>query len=139
MLAVSSWSLHAGVLKIKQSSQGIAYVTGGISADEAEAIQSYISKFNVRLVFSEGTRGRYITDVNVYLYDNDGKLVFELREAQPQLLINVPNGSYTVAATYNGQKQRHKFIIGHNERKKIILNWKNLVEEDMQHDEATSE
>jgi hypothetical protein len=115
----------------KKSAQGVKFITGGISEDEVSALKPYIKKFNLRLIFSEGTSGRSATPVNVNIYDVDSKLVFRVAGAEPQLLVDLPAGTYTVLASYNGEKQRHKFELGTDEYKKIILNWKNLVDEDM--------
>lgn len=138
LLTIISLNLNAGVVSIKQSAQGISYITGGISADEVDAIKPYLSQFNLRVIFSEGSSGRSITDVNVNLYDTEGQLVFRLVGAQPQLLLNIPAGTYTILASYNGDKQRHKFSIGSAEHKKIILNWKNQVEEDAVEEDAVN-
>lgn len=121
----------ADTLPMKKSPQGVNYMTGGISEEEVVALKPYIKKFNLRLVFSEGTSGRSATPVNVNIYDLDSKLVFRVAGAQPQLLVDLPAGTYTVLASYNGEKLRHKFELGTDEFKKIILNWKNLVDEDM--------
>jgi hypothetical protein len=121
----------ADSLTAKKSAQGVNYITGGISEDEVIALKPYIKKFNLRLIFSEGTSGRSATPVNVNIYDLDSNLVFRLAGAQPQLLVDLPAGTYTVLASYNGEKLRHKFELGTDEFKKIILNWKNLVDEDM--------
>lgn len=129
----------ADSVTVRKSAQGVPYITGGISADEVDAIKPYLSQFNLRLIFSEGTSGRYITDVNVNIYDTEGKLVFRLVGAQPQVLLSIPTGTYTILASYNGDKQRHKFSIGSDEHKKIILNWKNLVEEDAEDTEPVTE
>lgn len=130
VVMLTSLLASADSVSIRKSAQGIPYITGGISADEVDSIRPYLSQFNLRVIFSEGTSGRFITDVNVNLYDTDGKLVFRLVGAQPQLLVNIPAGTYTILASYNGDKQRHKFSVSSDEHKKIILNWKNLVEED---------
>jgi hypothetical protein len=121
----------ADTLPIKKSPQGVKYMTGGISEDEVIALKPYIKKFNLRLIFSEGTSGRSATPVNVNIYDLDSTLVFRVAGAQPHLLVDLPAGTYTVLASYNGEKLRHKFELGTDEFKKIILNWKNLVDEDM--------
>lgn len=131
ILMLTSFYASADAVSIKKSAQGVPYITGGISADEVDAMRPYIAQFNLRVIFSEGASGRSITDVNVNLYDTEGKLVFRLVGAQPQLLLDIPAGTYTILASYNGDKQRHKFTIGSNEHKKIILNWKNLVDEDV--------
>lgn len=130
VVMLTSLLATADSVSIRKSAHGIPYLIGGISADEVDAIRPYLSQFNLRVIFSEGTSGRSITDVNVNLYDTEGKLVFRLAGAQPQLLLNIPAGTYTILASYNGDKQRHKFSIGSDEHKKIILNWKNLVDED---------
>lgn len=130
VVMLTSLLASADSVSIRKSAQGIPYITGGISADEVDAIRPYLSQFNLRVIFSEGSSGRFITDVNVNLYDTEGKLVFRLVGAQPQLLVNIPAGTYTILASYNGDKQRHKFSVSSDEHKKIILNWKNLVEED---------
>lgn len=139
VVMLTSLLASADSVSIRKSAQGIPYITGGISADEVDAIRPYLSQFNLRVIFSEGTSGRFITDVNVNLYDTEGKLVFRLVGAQPQLLVNIPAGTYTILASYNGDKQRHKFSVSSDEHKKIILNWKNLVEEDKQDTENETE
>lgn len=136
---LTSLLASADSVSIRKSAQGITYITGGISADEVDAIRPYLSQFNLRVIFSEGSSGRFITDVNVNLYDTEGKLVFRLVGAQPQLLVNIPAGTYTILASYNGDKQRHKFSVSSDEHKKIILNWKNLVEEDAVETEDVTE
>lgn len=128
---LNTQTAFADTLMAKQSAQGVKYITGGISEEEVAALKPYIKKFNLRLIFSEGTSGRSATPVNVNIYDLDSKLVFRVAGAQPQLLVDLPAGTYTVLASYNGEKLRHKFELGTDEFKKIILNWKNLVDEDM--------
>lgn len=131
ILGLSAQIAFADSIPMKKSPQGVKYMTGGISEDEVIALKPYIKKFNLRLIFSEGTSGRSATPVNVNIYDLDSKLVFRVAGAQPQLLVDLPAGTYTVLASYNGEKLRHKFELGTDEFKKIILNWKNLVDEDM--------
>jgi hypothetical protein len=120
----------ADTVSVQQSEQGISYITGGISEDEADALKRYVKQFNLRVIFSEGASGRSITDVNVSIYNTQGQLVFSVNEAQPQLMLNLPNGTYTIGALYNGDKQSHKFTISSDKQKKIILNWKNVTDED---------
>ena len=120
----------ADTLTIQKSIQGISYITGGISEDEVASMRAYLQQFNLRVVFSEGISGRSITYVNVNIYDKVNKLMFSVEGAQPQLLVNLPAGKYKILADYNGDKQSHPFSISATEHKKIILNWKNSVDED---------
>jgi len=134
LLCVSLYGF-ADAPSIKMSDQGISYMTGGISADEVEVMRQHIQQFNLRVIFSEGKSGRSVTDVNVSMYDKRNTLIFDVMGAQPQLLVNLPTGTYKVVADYNGVKQSHSFSITTDKPKKIILNWKNTTEED-QIDEA---
>ena len=131
MFGLSTQIAFADALGAKKSAQGVQFITGGISEDEVIALKPYIKKFNLHLVFSEGASGRSATPVNVNIYDLESKLVFRVAGAQPQLLVDFPAGIYTILASYNGEKLRHKFELATVEHKKIILNWKNLVDEDM--------
>jgi hypothetical protein len=117
-------------IEIKKSEQGIEYITGGISTDEVDLMNSYIDRFSLRLLFSEGACGRFITSVNVSIYDSQHNLIFQIEDAQPQLFVNLPKGSYSVFGNYNGDEQSHNFMLKENEHKKVVLNWKNCVEED---------
>lgn len=120
----------AGDAAVKKSFHGVEYLTGGISEEGVDAIRPHAKKFSLHLVFSEGAVGRWATDVNVNIYDADGKLVFRIVRAQPHLLVNLPAGTYTVLASYNGDKLRHKFTLEADQPQKVILNWKNEVEEE---------
>ena len=131
MFSLNTQTAFADALMAKKSAQGVQYITGGISEEEVIALKPYAKKFNLRLVFSEGTSGRSATPVSVNIYDLESKLVFRVAGAQPQLLVDLPAGTYTILASYNGEKLRHKFELAADEHKKIILNWKNLVDEDM--------
>jgi len=136
-LCALSTNILAEPLTIKKSARGVQYMTGGISEDEADTLAAYQKKFSVRFLFSEGISGRAATPVNANIYDLNGQLVFRIVGAQPQLLANLPVGTYTILARYNGELLRHKFTLAPNAHKKIVLNWKNLVDEDML-DEETS-
>ncbi len=117
---------------IQSSAQGVSYITGGISEDEVEEMRALIPQFNLRVIFSEGISGRSVTDVNVDIYDTAKKVVFSVASAQPQLLVKLPAGKYKIVADYQGEKQSHPFSLTANGHKKIILNWKNSVEEDVE-------
>ncbi len=121
----------AEAIAIKKSAQGIEFATGGIGEDEVDSLRPLIKKFSLHMVFSEGVSGRSATDVDVSIYDANNILAFRVSGAQPQLLVNLPPNTYTIAAKYNGDKLRHKFTLNANESQKIILNWKNVTEDDL--------
>ena len=112
----------------------IRFISGGISHEEVVEMRKYAKKYSLNLLFSEGSVGRAVSGHNVDIYNESDEQVFRLKNAQPVLYVNLPAGNYLVLANNNGVKLRHKFTIVENETQKIILNWKDAVEEDSQTD-----
>jgi len=115
---------------IRISAGGLNYMSGGIGHDEVLEMRPFAKKFTLNLLFSEGARGRSVTDVNVNIYNEQDEMVFRVRGSKPLLYINLPAGTYTILANNNGLKLRHKLSIEENINQKVILNWKDEVEED---------
>ncbi|PPD18340.1 MAG: hypothetical protein CTY27_01900 [Methylotenera sp.] len=117
------------------SPTGIAYLSGGIGEEEVLAMRAQAKKFTLNLLFSEGTSGRWVTNVNVNIYNEQDERVFRIVGSKPMLYVNLPAGNYLILANNNGQKLRHKVSLEDNANKKVILNWKDAVEEDLSADE----
>ena len=118
--------------KILNTKSGIRYVTGGIGEEDAGAMRAQAKNFTLNLLFSEGTSGRWVTDVNVNIYSEQDEIVFRVVASKPMLYVNLPAGTYTILANNDGQKLRHKFTLVEAENQRIILNWKDrLIDEDM--------
>lgn len=118
---------------------GIKFMSGGIGQEEAELFKENQKKYSVRFIFSEGNRGRLIMPINANIYDAQSKLVFRIVDAGPQLLVDLPAGTYTILASYHGDRLRHKFTLKPNAHRKIVLNWKNVIEEDQPDEEVPNE
>jgi hypothetical protein len=106
---------------------GIAYMTGGIGEEEVAVMKPQAKKFTLNLLFSEGNVGRWVTDVNVNIYDEASHLVFRIVGSKNVLYVNLPAGTYTILANNNGNKLRHKVTLEDGVNQKVILNWKDLV------------
>jgi hypothetical protein len=121
----------AEVPKARNSAQGIPYITAGIGEEEVAVMKRQAKNFTLNLLFSEGVVGRWATNVNVNIYDEASNLMFRVVGAQPVLYVNLPAGTYTILASNNGNKLRHKVTLVQGENQRVILNWKDFVEEDM--------
>jgi hypothetical protein len=124
--------------KVRNSAQGIAYITAGIGEEEIAVMQRQAKNFTLNLLFSEGAVGRWASNVNVNIYDETSKLVFRVVGAQPLLYVNLPAGTYTILANNDGNKLRHKVTLESGTNQKVILNWKDPVEEDMLLDDESN-
>ncbi|MDT7850364.1 hypothetical protein ACFQ1T_07960 [Methylophilus glucosoxydans] len=121
---------HADEISIQQDVHGVQYVTGGIGSEEVEAMEAFKKQFNLYFLFSEGKAGRVIDDIQLAILDSKNQEVFTLDHAAPRLLLNLPSGKYQAVASYLGSEQRYRFVHDAKKSKRIILNWKNKIDED---------
>lgn len=118
--------------KTLNTKNSISYMTGGIGEEDAAIMRANAKKFTLNLVFSEGTSGQSVTDINVNIYNEQSETIFRIIGSKPMLYVNLPAGTYTILANNNGQKLRHKFTLEENMNQRIILNWKDaLIDQDM--------
>ena len=125
---------HADSPKVRNSAQGYKYMTAGIGEEEVAAMKRQAKNFTLNLLFSEGVVGRWVTDVNVNIYDEASQLVFRIVAAKNVLYVNLPAGTYTILANNAGQKLRQKVTLEADTNQKVVLNWKDFVDEDMPQD-----
>jgi hypothetical protein len=71
-----------------------------------------------------------IDDINISISDSKNQPVFALEHAAPRLLLNLPSGKYQVTASYLGSEQRYRFAHDAKKHQRVILNWKNKIDED---------
>lgn len=83
----------------------IAYVSGGVGRDERDTMHTMASRFNVRLNVVSATTGEALSDVDVSVADDRGKLRFRVRTEGPLLYMRLPRGRYQITAAYRGAMQ----------------------------------
>ncbi|WP_373424996.1 hypothetical protein [Cupriavidus phytorum] len=87
---------------VQRQAGPVAYICGGVAEDEQVALQSQARKYNMSLLFTQGTRGEYLSDVDVKLM-RGGKEVASFVADGPRCLLKAPSGTYNVRATYQGR------------------------------------
>lgn len=95
------------------------YVCGGVAADEQAQMNSEARNYDMGLLFTQGTRGEYLSDVNVKLM-RDGQQVAEFKATGPRCLIKGPRASYQVVATFEGKSKQTTLSPG---EKNVQLRW----------------
>ena len=105
---------------ITSSTSGpITYVCGGVAADEQAELRSEARNYDMGLLFTQGGRGEYLSDVDVKLMRN-GKQVAEFKSTGPRCLIRGPRVSYQVVATYEGMSKQATLSPG---EKNVQMRW----------------
>ncbi|KVT41294.1 carboxypeptidase regulatory-like domain-containing protein [Burkholderia ubonensis] len=75
---------------------GIAYMTGGIGADDVSAFRAAAPRYNLRITLASAA-GEYLSDVDVTILSGTTPLL-DVRTAGPFLFARMPPGRYKVVA-----------------------------------------
>jgi len=85
-------------------SHGIAYLTGGVGADERADMARTARDFNLKLVFAEPSRP-YLADVRVEIRDKSGTKLVDTSSDGPWFFARLPEGEYKVTVDHAGKKE----------------------------------
>lgn len=102
----------------------VRYMSGGVAVGERNAMQRAARDFPLRLSFSEARHGQYLASVDVSIADRGGREVISVDDAGPWLYVDLPPGSYTVRATFDGRTQTRQVRIGENAPGVAAMQWR---------------
>lgn len=116
-------SQEATIIKEEAVSPNVKYMTGGVGLEERKAMEAQAKKgYDVKLVFAI-TPGNYLSDVDVKFNDQSGKSVIAAKANGPWFYADLPKGTYTVVATYEGMSKSQKITVNGGV-KQIVFHWK---------------
>jgi len=84
---------------------GVRYLTGGFGVAERAWLAKHGAAYPLRIEFSRGLRGEFVSDVKLTLRDAQGQVVFEATSEGPLMYIDLPLGRYSGEAVYAGQSR----------------------------------
>jgi hypothetical protein len=123
-LSISAYAIgEVPIGEVEQGNQnGIAFENGGWSIESSDAIKAHAARFPVMLTFA-WNQGNYLADVNIQVTNRKGDAVLRLQQQGPIVLIDLPNGSYTVNVDRNGKSQSRNISIGRGGRTNVVFRW----------------
>ncbi|MCA8290609.1 hypothetical protein LGN16_27065 [Burkholderia vietnamiensis] len=88
-------------------------------------IKQQMGKYPLVLEFAGHTSSGndYLADVPVKIVDAHGKTVLSTRTTGPFLLVSMPDGRYTVSATYNRQTMRRSVDVRESSHAHSMFVW----------------
>jgi hypothetical protein len=98
----------------------IRYSAGGVGSDQRNAMQGLAASHNLLVKFAEAN-GDYLVPDAVSVRKGNAE-VLSVTDAGPLLYVNLPNGIYTVAATYKGVV-RSKSVSVAGSAPEVVLTW----------------
>jgi hypothetical protein len=99
---------------------GIPYATGGVGLDARAEMQGLAGSYNLFLMFAESS-GEFLVPESVSVRKGSVD-VLNVSASGPLLFVKLPNGAYTVHATYKGVV-RSKAINVAGRTPDVVLTW----------------
>lgn len=114
--------LHAADEVKVQQAGGIAYMSGGVSEEARDSLQTLARDFNVKLILAT-KGGAYLSDVPIAIDDAAGKRILEAKSDGPWFFAKLPAGRYQVAASANGIAQKKPVTVGAQGMSTVDFRW----------------
>lgn len=101
---------------------GVAYVSGGVGQDEADAMRAIRGNYSMRATFATAN-GTYLSDVAVRVENADGSTLFTTRSDGPFLYAKLPAGHYRLIATSDRIERARPIDIPRHGAVSVTLTW----------------
>jgi hypothetical protein len=127
----AAFAASGASLPAEQQQGGIAYLTGGVGADQAKAFEQAAPRFPLALEFVEHAprRDEFVANVDVKIIDRHGQTVLATRADGPFLLARIPTGHYHVIATYEGKTLKRAVEVGGKAARPTVMEWKGTAKQ----------
>ena len=102
-------------------------INGGITKDEADLIRQQAPRYPLEITLAR--RGEtpglndFAAQAQLRVTDSAGRVVLERNDAGPIFLADLPDGSYTVDVTYNGQTKTQRVQISGGRHAALTFLW----------------
>jgi hypothetical protein len=110
-----------GLPQIKRAGD-VPYVSGGVSSDEADALNRMSSQFNLKLTMTIPS-GQFTAPTALRIEDAAGMTVLELRPSGPLFLAKMPAGQYVIQATAEGRTLTRKVTVPSAGLEAVAMTW----------------
>ena len=112
----------AAALPAAHTLNGVTYINGGVGEDEAAAMRAEAPHYPLSMIFSAGKEGEFLASVKVSIKDAAGKELLSTT-AGPILLVELPAGTYAVAAERNGARLKRTVHVRAKGDTQVVFHW----------------
>jgi hypothetical protein len=112
-------------LPSEETEGAIAYMSGGTDQDQASAMKHAASKYSLELDFLlPGQVSAMPAAIPVTITDSAGNLMLDRDSYGPLMLVQLPEGRYTITAQNAGKIEKINVNIAPGQHKTIGFDWK---------------
>ena len=109
---------------ISPQTQGeVTFVSGGVGADEQNAMQAIRADYNLSLLFSVQGTGEYMSDVKVRITDASGHAFLDTVSDGPKLFAKLKPGRYIVSVDRDGRVIKKTVTVGSKPMPALSFVW----------------
>lgn len=103
----------------------VTYVSGGIGSCESQEMRRIAKDYQLELVFVQKTAmtESFLANIPVEIIDKRGSYMLDTVTKGPFLLAKLPNGRYSVIATFNGETKTHPISIT-SKHQRVVFVWR---------------
>ena len=109
----------ASAMRDGRTAQGEPFLSGGIGAEERDALKVQREFFNVRILTAAKGSGAYLSDVQTRITDSAGRAVLDTVMEGPWLYVKLLSGQYGVQVLYRGQTQQQNLSMGLKDQRSL--------------------
>ena len=100
----------------------VTYITGGIGADETQALEASAGSYDLQISNAE-KNGDFTAGTDLVIWAKNGREVLQARNTGPLLYAQLPPGDYVIDATYKGVERVRDAKVGGKGATGIHLIW----------------
>jgi hypothetical protein len=103
------------------------FVNGGVTKDEADLMRQQAPRYPLEVTFARRgeTPGRneFVADAQLRVVDSAGRVVLDRADTGPIFLASLPDGAYTIEATFGGQAKSQRVQLGGGRHAQVTFLW----------------
>ena len=122
-------SLASGVARAAAPAEitNVPFMNGGITSEEADLMRRQAARYPLEVTLARRgeTPGRneFVADAQLRVIDSGGRVVLERRDTGPIFLAALPDGSYTLEVTFNGQTKTQQVQLSGGRHAQVTFLW----------------
>ena len=105
----------------------VPFLNGGITKDEADAMRQQAARYPLEVTLARRgeTPGHneFVAEAHLRVLDAAGRVVLERDDTGPIFLASLPDGAYTVEASYSGQVKSQRVQVAGGRHAQVTFLW----------------